>query len=74
MPAGPAATTAPAAPELLTEVQNIILDQYLIIPILRQALPHGVGPRIANKLEEIEGAIPQYVYTGPWEDVKLKDA
>ena len=34
-------------------------------------LIHGLGPRLANSAEEIEGAIPQYVYTGPWEDVRL---
>jgi hypothetical protein len=60
--------------KLLDEVQSYILDNYIIIPVLRQALIHGVGPRIANKMEDIEGAIPQYVYTGPWEDVQLKEA
>ena len=60
--------------KLLDEVQNLILDQYYLVPILRQALPHAVGPRIANEVKDIEGAIPQYVYMGPWEDVQLKDA
>jgi len=58
---------------LLDETQNYILDNYLIIPILRQALIHAIGPRITNKVEEVEGAIPQYVYMGPWEDVAVKD-
>jgi peptide/nickel transport system substrate-binding protein len=59
--------------KLLDETQNYILDNYLIIPVLRQALIHAIGPRIANKVEDIEGAIPQFVYMGPWEDVELKD-
>jgi ABC-type transport system substrate-binding protein len=56
---------------LLNEVQNYLLDQYLMVPILRQAFINGLGPRLANSIEEIEGSIPQYVYTGPWEDVRL---
>jgi peptide/nickel transport system substrate-binding protein len=56
---------------LLNEVQNYLLDSFLMVPVMRQVLIHGIGPRLANPLEEIEGAIPQYVYTGPWEDVRL---
>ena len=59
--------------QLLDEAQNYLLDNYLMVPILRQALIHGLGPRLANPVEEIEGAIPQYVYTGPWEDVRLAE-
>jgi peptide/nickel transport system substrate-binding protein len=57
--------------QLLEEAQNYLLDNYLMVPVLRQALIHGIGPRIANAIEEVEGSIPQYVYTGPWEDVRL---
>ena len=40
------------------------------------AHPHDPASRergliVANPIEEVEGAIPQYVYTGPWEDVRL---
>ena len=59
--------------QLLDEAQNYLLDNYLMVPILRQALIHGLGPRMANPIEEIEGSIPQYVYTGPYEDVRLND-
>ena len=58
--------------KLLNEVQAYLLDNYLIIPVLRQAFINCLGPRIANKAEDIEGAIPQYVYIGPYEDVELK--
>jgi peptide/nickel transport system substrate-binding protein len=68
------ASTDPAERQkLLTEVQNYLLDNYMMVPVLRQALIHGIGPRISNKVEDVEGAIPQYVYTGPWEDVILKE-
>jgi peptide/nickel transport system substrate-binding protein len=59
--------------KLLNDVQTYLLDNYLIIPILRQALLNVLGPRIANKAEDIEGAIPQYVYLGPYEDLEIKD-
>jgi len=58
---------------LLDEAEGYLLDNYIMVPILRQALIHGLGPRLANPVEEIEGSIPQYVYTGPWEDVRLTD-
>jgi peptide/nickel transport system substrate-binding protein len=59
--------------KLLNDIQTYLLDNYLLIPILRQALLNVLGPRIANKAEDIEGAIPQYVYLGPYEDVEIKD-
>jgi peptide/nickel transport system substrate-binding protein len=59
---------------LLNEVQAYIVDNYLIVPILRQAFTNVLGPRITNKPEDIEGSIPQYVYIGPYEDIELKDA
>ncbi len=66
-------TDPQARQKLLDEVQAYLLDNYIIVPIFRQAFSHAVGPRIANKVEDIEGAIPQYVYLGPYEDVELKD-
>jgi peptide/nickel transport system substrate-binding protein len=68
-----ASTNPEERTKILNEVQAYLLDQYLIIPVLRQALINCLGPRIANKTEDIEGAIPQYVYLGPYEDVELKD-
>jgi len=59
--------------KLLNDIQAYLLDNYLIIPVVRQSLMHVLGPRIANKSEEVEGAIPQYVYLGPYEDLQVKD-
>jgi hypothetical protein len=38
---------------------------------VRLATVNCLGPRIANKAEEIMGSIPQYVYIGPYEDILL---
>jgi peptide/nickel transport system substrate-binding protein len=60
--------------QLLDEVQAYLLDQYLMVPLVRNVFTIAAGPRIdAPKLEEIIGAIPQYIWIGPWEDLKIKD-
>ena len=60
--------------QLLDEVQAYLLDQYLLIPLCRNVFTIAAGPRLdVPKLEEIIGAIPQYIWIGPWEDVKVKD-
>jgi peptide/nickel transport system substrate-binding protein len=56
---------------LLNEVQAYLLNNYLMIPTVRLAMLNGLGPRIANRAEEIMGAIPQYVYIGPYEEIVL---
>ena len=58
---------------LLNEVQAYLLDNYIFVPIYRQAFINAMGPRIANPWDEIIGAIPQYVYPGPFEDIRLKE-
>jgi ABC-type oligopeptide transport system substrate-binding subunit len=59
--------------KLLNDVQTQLLDQYYMIPVVRQALLNVVGPRFSNPAESIMGAVPQYVYLGPYEDLELKD-
>jgi peptide/nickel transport system substrate-binding protein len=59
---------------LIEEVQAYLLDQYIMIPLPRGVTVVGFGPRVANKLEEISGAIPQYIWVGPYEDIQVKDA
>jgi peptide/nickel transport system substrate-binding protein len=60
--------------QLLEEVQAYLLDQYVLVPLVRNVLTIVAGPRLdAPKLEEIIGAIPQYTWIGPWEDLKVKD-
>ncbi|HEX2173862.1 MAG TPA: ABC transporter substrate-binding protein [Dehalococcoidia bacterium] len=59
--------------KLLNDVQQYILDEHIYPPVYRLALVNAVGPRLANKWEEIFGSIPQYVYIGPYEDLMLRD-
>ena len=60
--------------QILTEVQNYLLDQYIFTPVVRNVFTIAAGPRLANpKLEDIVGSIPQYIWIGPWEDIQVKD-
>ena len=58
---------------LLNEVQAHLLDTYTLVPTVRLAMLNALGPRIANRAEEIMGSIPQYVYIGPYEAIQLVD-
>ena len=68
------ASTSPQEREqLLTEIQKYMIDNYTFVSIYRAAFINAQGPRIANKWDEILGAIPQYVYIGPYEDIQVKE-
>ncbi len=58
--------------QLLNQVQTYMLENYIFVPVYRQAFINAQGPRIANPWEEIIGAIAQYSYIGPYEDIRLK--
>jgi peptide/nickel transport system substrate-binding protein len=59
---------------LLDEIQTLILDQYIFVPVVRNVFTIAAGPRVDHaNLEEVMGAIPQYIWIGPWEDLKVKD-
>ena len=55
------------------EVQTTLLDQYFIIPILRQALINASVRASPTRPRTSRASIPQYVYIGPYEDIALKD-
>jgi hypothetical protein len=57
--------------QLLTEIQAFLLDNYLLVPTVRLAMVNCLGARIANAAEEVMGSIPQYVFIGPYEDIRL---
>jgi ABC-type transport system substrate-binding protein len=59
--------------QLITEVQTLLLDQYMMVPVLRQVNIWGFGPRFSAPLESVSGAVPQYSYLGPYEDFLLKE-
>jgi peptide/nickel transport system substrate-binding protein len=54
---------------LLHEIQRLVQEQALFAPIWELAFISGVGPRVA---ESGLGLIPLYIYSAPYEDVRLK--
>ena len=54
---------------ILHQIQRIIQEKALFIPNWQLAFLSGVGPRIA---ESGIGLIPLYIYSAPYEDVRLK--
>ena len=58
---------------MLNEIKTYILENYVFVSVYRLAYANAQGPCIANQPEEIIGSIPQYVYIGPYEDIKLKE-
>jgi peptide/nickel transport system substrate-binding protein len=55
--------------ELLHQIQKILHEGAMNVPIYELAFIWGVGPRVG---ESTAGAIPGYPYTAPMEDVTLK--
>ncbi len=54
---------------LLDQIQRIIHDEVMHVPIYELAFIWGVGPRVA---ESGAGLIPGFAYSAPPEDLKLK--
>jgi len=54
---------------LLHRIQQLIHEKAMVLPIWQLALLQGVGPRVA---ESGFGLIPDYPWSAPYEDVKLK--
>jgi peptide/nickel transport system substrate-binding protein len=54
---------------ILHELQRIIQEKALFVPNWQLAFLSGVGPRVA---ESGLGLIPLYIYSAPYEDVRLK--
>jgi ABC-type oligopeptide transport system substrate-binding subunit len=54
---------------ILHQIQRIIQEKALFIPNWQLAFLSGVGPRMA---ESGLGLIPLYIYSAPYEDVRLK--
>jgi peptide/nickel transport system substrate-binding protein len=54
---------------MVHQIQQIIRDRVLAIPLFEQAFIWGVGPRVA---EAGDGRIPGFGYSAPFEDLRLK--
>jgi peptide/nickel transport system substrate-binding protein len=56
---------------MLHQIQQIMHDRVLHVPIYELAFPWGVGPRVEDAcVDRIKG----FSYSGPYEDVKLRAA
>lgn len=55
---------------LLHQIQRLAHERAMYAPLYELVMPNGVGPRVA---ESGFGRIPQFFYTGPYEDIRLKD-
>ncbi len=54
---------------LLHEIQRVLYDKTAYLPLFEPAFLCASGARVAaSKL----GAIPQFAYAGPYEDIQLK--
>jgi peptide/nickel transport system substrate-binding protein len=55
---------------LLHEIQRLMHERAMYAPLYELVWPNGVGPRVA---ESGFGLIPHFYYTGPYEDIRLKE-
>jgi peptide/nickel transport system substrate-binding protein len=55
--------------QILQKIQQIIHDRAMFAPILEPAFLNGVGPRVGNNGL---GAIANFPYSAPYEDLTLK--
>jgi len=55
---------------ILNRIQQLVHERTIYAPIWQLGFLNGVGPRVE---ESSLGAIPGFAYSGPYEDVKLKN-
>jgi peptide/nickel transport system substrate-binding protein len=55
---------------MLHRIQQLMHERAMFAPIFELGWPNGVGPRVA---ESGFGLIPLFYYTGPYEDIRLKE-
>ena len=53
----------------LHKIQQLMHERVMFLPLVEPAFLNGVGPRVA---ESGFGLISNYLYTAPYEDLKLK--
>jgi peptide/nickel transport system substrate-binding protein len=53
----------------LHKIQQLMHERVMFLPLLEPAFLNGVGPRVA---ESGLGLIGNYLYSAPYEDLKLK--
>jgi peptide/nickel transport system substrate-binding protein len=56
---------------ILTKMQQILHDKTIYAPLMQLAFINGVGTRVGDSGF---GLIPGFAYTGPYEDITIKQA
>jgi peptide/nickel transport system substrate-binding protein len=59
----------PKRQALLQEIQRVLYDKTTYLPLFEPAFLCASGARVASSQL---GAIPQFAYAGPYEDIQLK--
>ncbi|MCP5026138.1 MAG: ABC transporter substrate-binding protein [Actinomycetia bacterium] len=68
------ASTDPAErEELLSQIQQYILDEHLFPFVYTLGFNNAQGPDVDQPGDEIWGRIPQYPYPGPWENITVSN-
>jgi len=44
-----------------------------MLPVARNVILNAAGPRLVNTPTDVIGAIPQYPFAGPYEDIQMTD-
>jgi peptide/nickel transport system substrate-binding protein len=55
---------------LLHQIQRLVHERAMYAPLYELVWPNGVGQRVA---EAGFGLIPHFFYTGPYEDIRLRE-
>ena len=55
---------------LLHQIQRLVHERAMYAPLYELVWPNGVGPRVA---QAGFGLIPHFFYTGPYEDIRLRE-
>jgi peptide/nickel transport system substrate-binding protein len=55
---------------LLHQIQRLVHERAMYAPLYELVWPNGVGPRVA---EAGFGLIPHFYYTGPYEEIRLRE-
>ena len=56
---------------ILDKMQQLVAERTIYAPLLQLAFINGIGPRVG---ESGFGLIPGFAYTGPFEDITLKQS
>ena len=62
-------TNARVRQQVLSRIQQMMLERSMFIPVMETAFLNGVGPGVDNHGLNV---IPGFAYSAPYEDLRLK--